>query len=502
MDFDDKNRTRRYRSAKYHTENWDNGDTNPDSRQLHDSYQRETTTDDFSSQSSYRRTRHSYDDQPDNRRKPDHKDTDPYDAGFSTDTEYSEKTYRRVRESSPDYESSYQSARNRSSRSESYGSSRNMERSSSSSGQRNRSNRPKKKKSRSPKWLGLIIGIVIVIVVIFAGINIYQRTFNMAKGLVAENEAQTTENTAGTGETVSITIPEGASTKDIADILKENGLIGSTLVFRFKSKAGNFDGTYRHGTYTIEKGLEDEQIMELLQHGAVDASQIKITIPEGYTVKQIGALLEENGVTTADAFLEAVNSRDYNFDFIQQIPDRDPLLEGYLFPDTYYFNEDTPATDVVNRMLTRFSEVYTDALAQDVADGYTMDDIIIMASIIEAEIQVPEERAMASSVIYNRLEQDMPLQMCSTVLYALGIRRDALTLEDLEVDSPYNTYLYSGLPIGPICNPGAAAIDAAIHPDGSDYLYFVLKAEEQGAHEFTNNYEDFLAAKERYQQQF
>ena len=304
------------------------------------------------------------------------------------------------------------------------------------------------------------------------------------------------------GEEVTFEIPKGSTTSDIADILLENGLIENTIDFKYKSKSNGYDGTFNYGTYTIVAGTDELEIMEILKQGA-NVTGIKVTIPEGYTIDKIGTLMEEKEITTKDEFVKAANSRDYEYPFIAEIPDRENLLEGYLFPDTYFFNKNTDAKVVVDTMLKRFSDVMNEERMKKVSEsGYTLDEIVTISSIIESEIKVDEERALAASVIYNRLEQDMPLQMCSTVIYSLGIRRENLTLEDLEVDSPYNTYKYPGLPKGPISNPGEKAIDAALNPDDDDYLYFVLKADESGGHVFTKSYDEFLEAKAQYKQQF
>lgn len=342
--------------------------------------------------------------------------------------------------------------------------------------------------------LWFLVEVVICVFIFVVIMKVSQYGYQYAKE-IANEETQESEE----GIPVEISIPEGASTGDIAQLLKEAQLIDHPLLFRLKSKMDGYDGTYKHGTYTILTGTDQETIMEAFQHGAIDADQIKVTIPEGYTAKQIAALLEEKGVMTAAEFLEAANSIDYHYDFIQNLPQRSCVLEGYLFPDTYFFSPGTTGRAAVEKMLQQFDQVL-----QSVAEEspYSLDEIVTIASIIESEIRVPKEREIASGVIYNRLEKKMKLQMCSTVLYALDKRRDVLLLEDLEIESPYNTYRNDGLPIGPISNPGEAALEAAFHPDQNDYYYFVLKAEADGEHVFTETYEEFLAAKEKYKQQF
>lgn len=356
-----------------------------------------------------------------------------------------------------------------------------------------------KTKKRKTGAVWLLVETFICILVFVAVWKVARTGYDYAKSAASQEQ----KTAIAEGEEITVTIPEGASTGDIAKILEEQGLIDHPFLFRIKSRFGDYDGTYKHGTYAIEQGLGDEEIMEILQHGAIDADLIKITIPEGYRAKQIGTLLEEKGVVTSEQFLEAVNSLDYDYDFIKDLPQREYILEGYLFPDTYFFKEETTGKEVVNKMLERFDQIYNEQMRKAVEKSpYSLDQIITIASIIEAEIQVPEEREKAAGVIYNRLDEGMKLQMCSTVLYALDKRREVLLLEDLEIDSPYNTYLKDGLPIGPIANPGEAAMTAAFYPEENDYFYFVLKADAQGEHVFTETYDEFLSAKEKYKQKF
>ncbi len=353
-----------------------------------------------------------------------------------------------------------------------------------------------RKRKRKGGLLKIVVPVILILIVMFA---FYKIGLSLFAGSDSLDDVDTSKLT---GEVVSVNIPEGASTKDIAEILKEEGLIKNATVFRLRSKINGFDGTYKHGVHEIQVGLDDDAIMLVLQKGALDADQTKVTIPEGYTAYQIAALMEEKGIVTADAFIAAVNSTDYDYDFIQNLPQRKYQLDGYLFPDTYYLKEGITAEEIVDKMLARFNDVYSRFKGEIDGSGKSLDEIITVASIVEAEIKVPEERPRAAGVIYNRLEDGMPLQMCSTVLYSLEIRRENLTLDDLEVDSPYNTYKNSGLPSGPISNPGEAAIEAAVHPEDNKYLYFVLKADADGEHVFTETYDEFLKAKEKYKQQF
>lgn len=344
----------------------------------------------------------------------------------------------------------------------------------------------KHKRKLTPGFKGLII-LAIALLIGFA-------SFRFMKGLMIIDG--NTDNL--TGETVSVTIPSGASTTDIANILKEQGLISNTFTFRLSSKINGYDGSYQMGTYDVDTGMTPTQIMTLLQSGEVSTKN-KLTIPEGYTVKQIAERVEETGICTAEEFITEANTGTFPHSFLKDLPEREYRLEGYLFPDTYFLSENMTAHELISMMLDRFEQMYTkeyqDAVA---ASGHTLDEIVTIASMIEKEITLDEERARAAGVIYNRLEQDMSLGIDATVLYAVGKNGGELTQEDLQTDSPYNTRLNKGLPQGPISNPGEASFKAALYPEDNDYLYYVVEAAGKSNHVFCKTNEEFLAAKEKY----
>ena len=348
------------------------------------------------------------------------------------------------------------------------------------------------------KILGALLLTVFIAAVLIIGYKIASGAFNRAKHSVSSELSSESQKT---GEFVSVEIPEGASTQKIAEILYKNGLIKSVFMFRIQSRLDGYDGTYKHGVYEIEKGLDDTEIMEIIKTGVKVDDEIKITIPEGYTAKQIGEHLEKSGICTLEDFLHAMNSVSFDYEFLNDVPKRENYLEGYLFPDTYFLFVSATPEDIINKMLSRFETVYEE-IKNDIPAGYSLDEIVTIASIIESEIRAPGERRLASAVIYNRLNINMKLQMCSTVLYAMGKSKSSLLLDDLEIESPYNTYKNSGLPEGPISNPGESSILAAVNPADANYLYFVLKNEETGEHFFTDDYNSFLTAKSEYKQQY
>ncbi|MBR2851296.1 MAG: endolytic transglycosylase MltG [Anaerotignum sp.] len=359
-----------------------------------------------------------------------------------------------------------------------------------------RENRPRKggkrpQKRRKKRHLtGFAKALIVIAIALIVGGGMF---FAMNRLM---NPAEEELNLSGT--TVSVTIPDGAGTETIANILKENDLIGSVFGFKLTSKLEGFDGTYKQGTYNIDTGMTKRQIMELLQSGKV-AQDLKLMIPEGYTVKQIAARVEEEGICTADEFISEVNNGTFAYEFLKDLPDREYRLEGYLFPDTYFFTGDATAHDVVDAMLKRFEQMYTQEYQDAVkASGHTLDEIVTLASMVEKEIKLPEERARAAGVMYNRIKTEMTLGIDATVLYAVGKTAGELTQEDLNIDSPYNTRKNYGLPLGPISNPGEASFKAALYPEEHKYLYYVVEAVGRDNHVYCETYDEFLNAKAAY----
>lgn len=302
---------------------------------------------------------------------------------------------------------------------------------------------------------------------------------------------------------IEVSIKDGATVSEVAAILEDKGVISSALMFQLESLLKKNSESFSGGTFMLNTNMNASEINWTLRNVVVYGTDVSVTIPEGYTLKEIALLLESKELVDAEDFITVCNTESFDYDFLMDLPERENRLEGYLFPDTYLFAEQSSPEQIINKMLLRFGEIYTlEYQLQAEAMGLTTDELVTIASIIEKEIRVGPERSKASEVIYNRLNKGMYLQMCSTVLYALDKRKDRLLLTDLEVKSPYNTYLNSGLPIGPISNPGQACIQAALNPGTGNLLYFVVKDEETGEHVFTDNENDFYKAKADYNQQF
>ena len=298
------------------------------------------------------------------------------------------------------------------------------------------------------------------------------------------------------GQSIIVDIPSGAGTGEIADILAEAGVIGNASLFRLRARMDGIDGDFRPGAYDLVTGMSYDEVVARLTTG-VPVKYVTVTVPEGLTIAETAARVEEGtGIPAAEFTALAqtgastfVTEHPYLADAYQG------SLEGYLFPKTYRIVEESTAADVIEMMLDQF-DVETTGLDLSYPTGRKMNlnDVVIAASIIEREAQLDEERPLVSSVIYNRLDQNMLLEMCATVEYLLPGTRPRLTYEDLEIDSPYNTYIYPGLPPGPIASPGLASLQAAASPAKTDYLYYVLTGDD-GSHTFAETYDEFLSAK-------
>ncbi len=351
--------------------------------------------------------------------------------------------------------------------------------------------------------LGSVFNIALFVISLVLIVTISSRAYDYGKNILSLDG-----KSSGIDKVVTFTIPEDADTAEIASILKEAGFIDNELLFRLQAKLNGTDDLFRSGTYELNLSITQNDLMEQLQRVRPQVvSNEKITIPEGLTIRQIGEILEAKEYFSADDFVTACNDIDAfknDFYFLDEIPQkRENPLSGYLFPDTYFIPEEPTPYQVIVRMLKRFEDIYSFEYAERAEDlGMTMDEVVTLASIIEKEVRIPSERALAASVMHNRLATDMRLQMCSTVLYALDKSRDRLTLADLEVKSPYNTYLNWGLPPGPIACPGQASIEAVLYPADTKYIYFVLKDLKTGEHFFTDDYNEFLRAKELYKDEF
>ncbi|MCL1998005.1 MAG: endolytic transglycosylase MltG [Turicibacter sp.] len=299
---------------------------------------------------------------------------------------------------------------------------------------------------------------------------------------------------------IQFVLAEDTPMPEVAQLLEEKGVIANSLFFLFEMTLLGNTADYVAGDFLLNRNMSPSQINSTLRSRPTQfAEGVQVRIREGFTQRDIAEYLEFLGFFTADEFMEVANTVNFGFGFLEDIPDRPSRLEGYLFPDTYTFPANPTPEDVIVRMLARFNEVYSFEYRHRTAElGMTMDEIIIIASMIEREVRYPPERPMVAGVIYNRLAAGMQLQIDATVLYALGMHLERLFYADLEVDSPFNTYRVFGLPWGPISNPSAASIHAALFPANHNYLFYVLVNAETGEHLFNETYAAHLHARDNY----
>jgi len=306
-------------------------------------------------------------------------------------------------------------------------------------------------------------------------------------------------------------VEPGETAGDIALRLKQLGLINDAELFRLLARYHKADSKLEAGRYELRPDMTMEEIIECLQHGRLE--EMTVTVPEGWRAEQIAEMLAEEVGVDGEEFLALVRGgpfdfaqgRDFDYEFLQNQPPG-ATLEGFLFPDTYHFPAQPTALDIIERMLANFDQRFTVEMREIAAEReMTTYQVVILASIVEREAVVAEERPIIGGVFLNRLEEGMNLDSCATVQYALGYQEDTgrwwktpVTLEEFaRVGSPYNTYLHRGLPPGPICNPGLASIQAVLEPVESDYLYFVAKGD--GSHAFARTFEEHLQNQDRYQ---
>lgn len=291
---------------------------------------------------------------------------------------------------------------------------------------------------------------------------------------------------------VVITIPREFTVESVAEILRDEGLIKYEKLFvMFADFSDDFMETVTPGTYELNMNYDYRAIIKSMSVKSGARMTTDITIPEGYTLRQIFNLLDREGICAADDMWEAATKTEFDYEFLADIPKGDRLrLEGFLFPDTYTFYYGDSPTAVLRKMLDNFKVRFKEAWYEQAEDmGYSVREIVIIASMIEREAGAPSDRAKIASVIYNRLNStEIPrLEIDATINYVIAGTDEAFSTS---YDSPYNTYRNNGLPPGAIANPGLAAITAALNPEETDYFFYALSTDEDRHHEFFKTYEE------------
>jgi UPF0755 protein len=298
-------------------------------------------------------------------------------------------------------------------------------------------------------------------------------------GLLQELASPGKQPSVTPGQEVIVAIPKGASLSQVGSILQEQGVISSRFVFKLVALIRGEQRKIKAGDYALKAGSDAGFVLDQLISGKT--LMVTLTVPEGYNIFQVAGLLEKQGITSADEFLNTARDKA----FLKELGIEGPSLEGYLFPDTYLFRY-SEARDhklIVRKMVQRFFQVY-DEHVRPIADkyGWTTNQVVTLASLIEKEATA-SEHGLVSAVFHNRLRLNMRLQSDPTAIYGIKPMGAKITREDLDRKQPYNTYQVSGLPPGPIANPGKASLVAAVKPDDVDFLYFV--ARNDGTHQFS-----------------
>lgn len=303
------------------------------------------------------------------------------------------------------------------------------------------------------------------------------------------------------GKDIEVTIKKGSTSKDVGAILKKKGIIHHETAFLLKLYFSDYKGKLRYGTFDLNDGMSLSKVIKELatQDGQ---KEYTFTIPEGYTIEMTANKLEKEGIMSAQEFLTAVTNAAVTSKYKDILPEKEKVfyqLQGYIYPDTYYLSKDITGDQLVAKILDEFDKKF-DTARQEKAKklGMSVEEVLIRASLLQKETELPEEYPIIAGVIQNRLDKKMKLQFDSTAVYAItkgqyGIAR--VMYKDLKVDSPYNTYKYKGLPVGPICSPSLEAIDGVLNPQKNDYLYFQMDTvKNDGSNIFSKTYEEHKAA--------
>lgn len=309
------------------------------------------------------------------------------------------------------------------------------------------------------------------------------------------------------GETMEFRVEKGEGASQIISSLKQSGIVKSELAFKYylwKTNSGNF---LQAGTYELSPRMTIPEIVKILKEGSVkkngDFLGVKITVPEGYGTEDIetALVLAELPVRKTE-LQEAVQVSAnlayeiFGYRFLKELPSR-ATLDGFLFPDTYFFDKNAQLNDIVGKMLENFDTKITDPMrVKYKARGKNLYEIVITASLLEKEVKTFEDMQIVSGILWKRMEIGMPLQVDATLAYITGKKTGEITNNDKLIDSPYNTYLYRGLPPTPIVNPGLNAIKAAIEPVQTDYLYYLSTPE--GKTIFSRTLEEHNENKAKY----
>lgn len=329
------------------------------------------------------------------------------------------------------------------------------------------------------KLSGQLLKVLVIVVLALVIIFITQRTIS-----------HFLDGGSSGDQTVIFTVNHNETVDEVAKNLEDQDLIQSATYFKLRIRLSNADANLKAGRFTLHQGMSVDQIIRALTTSE-NVEVVQVRFQEGWRTEEFADRLAQVGlISNADEFMKAIKDGQWNYNFLNSRPSN-ATLEGFLFPDTYEFRAGGSTEDIINTLLQTFDQkVPANLRAKADALGYNFYQVMAVASIVEREAVVAEERPIIASVYYNRLKEGMPLQADPTVQYAVGHPGDwwpEITQADIDKDIPYNTYRRPSLP-GPICNPSLASIEAALNPAQTDYLYFVAKGDGSGAHAFSKTY--------------
>lgn len=291
----------------------------------------------------------------------------------------------------------------------------------------------------------------------------------------------------GTEDAIYIEVAEGSNLKEISAMLKEKDIISSETVFYLYARDRSAD--FKAGMHVFNTAMSYEEICDSLCE-MPHKETVKVLIPEGFELRLIAQACEEAGLCTAEEFMYAAENDEFDYDFLKDKKGVMYKLEGFLFPATYEFEVGASAHDIIDKMLYTFDSFYTDDFsARAKTLGMTDYEVVTLASVVEREAASADEHKKVAGVFYNRIKIGMKLESCATVQYVLKERKPVLSIADTKIDSPYNTYKYAGMPVGPVASPSLSAIEAVLYPESHDYYYFVARADGKG-HVFSKTLEE------------
>lgn len=330
--------------------------------------------------------------------------------------------------------------------------------------------------------------IIIFIVLLIGVVSIIGMYLKDSKGASVQQNS----------ENIIIEIDQGEGVGSIAHKLKNAGIIKYPKLFAIHGSVFDKNSGIKFGLHLVNKGMTYEEIYKSISNSEMSLDIYnKVTIPEGFTVQQIAKRLEEQGMVNKDVFLDLAKEGDFDFWFLKGIAVEGGKykLEGFMYPQTYYFEKNATEEDIIEKILEEFEKNVSEY--KDKYSPQEFYDILKIASIIEKETFIDNEKDIVSGVFYNRINKGIKLESCATVEYVLNTGKKVLSYEDISIDNPYNTYKVNGLPPTPISNPSIVSIQAAENPTQTKYMFFVANKDGNG-HVFSETYEEHLKNIEKY----